>query len=64
MNKPPSVIAAWQALYRHFKSSLSSSFSMLSGAIIFIIIIIIQFIENTEHANNNNELSIREFATQ
>jgi len=31
---------AWQALYRHSKSSHSSSFTMLSGAIIISIIII------------------------
>jgi len=36
VNKPPSVIAASQALYRHSKSPNSSSLSMLSGAIIII----------------------------
>jgi len=37
VNKPPSVLAAWQALYRHSKSPHSSSFTMLSGAIIISI---------------------------
>jgi len=35
----PSVIAAWQALCRHSKSPHWSSFTMVSGAIIIIIII-------------------------
>jgi len=39
VNKPPSVLAARQALYRHSKSHHSSSLSKLSGAIIIIIII-------------------------
>jgi len=39
VNEPPSVIAAWQALYRHSKSPHWSSFTMVSGAIIIIIII-------------------------
>jgi len=38
VNKPPSVIAAWQALCRHSKSPHWSSFTMVSGAIIIIII--------------------------
>jgi len=45
VKKPPSVIAAWQALCRsdcrHSKSPHWSSFTMVSGAIIIIIIIII-----------------------
>jgi len=34
VNKPPLVIAAWQALYMHSKSPQSSSLRMLCGAII------------------------------
>jgi len=41
VNKPPSVIAAWQALYRHSKSPHSPLLSVLSGANIIIFIIII-----------------------
>jgi len=41
MNQPSSVIAAWQALYRHSKSPHWSSLTMVSGTIIIIIIIII-----------------------
>jgi len=33
VNKPPSVIAYWQALYVHSKSPHSFSLSILSGAI-------------------------------
>jgi len=32
VNKPPSVIAVWQALYRHSKSPHWSSLAMVSGA--------------------------------
>jgi len=34
VNKPPSVLAAWQALYRHSNSSHWSSLTMVSGSII------------------------------
>jgi len=44
VNKPPSVIAAWQALYRHSKSPHWSSLKMVSRAFIIIIIIIFIFI--------------------
>jgi len=37
VNKPPSVIAAWQALCKHSKSPHWSSLTMISGAIIIII---------------------------
>jgi len=40
VNKPPSVLAAWQAFYRHSKSPHSSSLTTVSGEIIIIIIII------------------------
>jgi len=33
--KPPSVIADWQALYRHSKSPHSSLLRMLSGQLFF-----------------------------
>jgi len=39
VNKLPSVLAAWQALYRHSKSPHWYSLTMVSGAIIIIIII-------------------------
>jgi len=39
LNKPPSVIADWHALYRHSKSPHSSSLRMLSWEITIIIII-------------------------
>jgi len=42
VNKPLSVVAAWQALCRHSKSSHWSSFTMVSGAIIIIIIMIFE----------------------
>jgi len=38
-NVPPSVIAAWRAIYSHSKSRHSSSFGMLSGALNVIIIV-------------------------
>jgi len=39
LNKRPTIIPAWQALYRRYKPPHSSSLRMLSEAIIIIIII-------------------------
>jgi len=51
VNVSPSVIAAWQALDRHSKSHHSSALSLLSGAIIIsvIILITVNFITWSRH---------------
>jgi len=39
VNKLPSVIDAWQALYKHFKSAHAYSLSILSEVIILLLLL-------------------------